>query len=216
MAHTLLYGGTFDPIHHGHLIVCQRALELLGADGVMFIPARISPHKTNHPNPASENHRLAMLELAIAGHRAFRIDGRELTRPGPSYTIDTVESLRQEFPGEHFTLLLGTDQLPKLHMWRRAEDLLADNPSGPPTVAILPRPQDNTGRLELSDALAAIAGSLGRETADRLAKFVLSTPLVDVSATDIRRRVREGRSIRYLVPEAVAAYIERQGLYRSV
>src|ERR1700743_429725 len=110
MPHTLIYGGTFDPIHHGHLIACQRAREILSADGILLIPARISPHKASR-RAASGEHRLAMIHRAIAGNPFFLADGRELLREGPSYTIDTLSALRAEDPSRRLTLLLGADQL---------------------------------------------------------------------------------------------------------
>src|SRR3954468_7146101 len=115
MAHILLYGGTFDPIHNGHLITCRRARELLNADSVLLFPARQSPHKSTRAPGASGEQRLAMIHLAIAKEPGFAVDDRELKREGPSYTVDTFRELKAERPGDRFTLLLGTDQLPKLH-----------------------------------------------------------------------------------------------------
>jgi nicotinate-nucleotide adenylyltransferase len=218
--HTLLYGGTFDPIHHGHLITCQRARELLLADSVLLIPARVSPHKTQAVATASAEHRLAMIRLAIDGIPDFAVDGRELDRPGPSYTIDTIEELHREQNGKrhHFTLLLGMDQLPKLHSWRRAGDLLnpdkTDNPLG---LAILLRSDPNANHpldSEIEEGLLAIEKSLGKGARDHVARSFLGTPRIDISATDIRDRVRRGLPIDFLVPPAVAAYIRQHGLYR--
>jgi nicotinate-nucleotide adenylyltransferase len=220
--HTLLYGGTFDPIHHGHLITCQRARELRHADRVLLIPARVSPHKTHGATgSASAEDRLAMLELAIDGLPGFAVDGRELQRPGPSYTIDTIEELRREQNGKgrHFTLLLGMDQLPKLHSWRRAGDLLnPDKTSNPLGLAILLRSDPNASHAldaEIEEGLRAIEKSLGKGARDHVARSFLGTPRIDISATDIRDRVRRGLPIDFLVPPAVAAYIREHGLYRA-
>ena len=152
-----------------------------------------------------------MLELAIAGVGHFAIDTRELVRPGPSYTADTLEELERDYPGERLTLLIGTDQLPKFHTWRRVEELLAVG--GRRDIAILPRFSET--HTDLSVALGQVAVHLGQATADRLAKAVLATPLIEISATEIRDRARRGLPIDYLVPPAVAGYIREHGLYRD-
>jgi nicotinate-nucleotide adenylyltransferase len=219
--HTLIYGGTFDPIHHGHLITCQRARELLHADRILLIPARISPHKTHGVTGASAEHRLAMIQLAIRGLPDIAVDGRELHRPGPSYTIDTIEELQREQNGKrhHFTLLLGMDQLPKLHSWRRAGDLLnQDKNANPLGLAILLRSDPNAYHpldSEIEEGLRAIEKSLGKGARDHVARSFLGTPRIDISATEIRDRVRRGMPIDFLVPPAVAAYIREHHLYRS-
>src|SRR5262249_51402546 len=140
MQHTLLYGGTFDPIHLGHLITCQRARELLKADRVLLIPAAVSPHKTGHhlKSAAAAQHRLAMLQLAVENAPHFAVDSRELNRLGPSYTADTLDQLQQENPSTRFTLLIGADQLPKFHTWVRVQDILKQTPTR--DIAILGRP----------------------------------------------------------------------------
>ena len=126
MAHMLLYGGTFDPVHHGHLITCQKAVEFPYADRIVLIPAGLSPHKSPKSSGSTSQQRLDMLQLAIAGSPHFAIDPRELLRAGPSYTADTVEELEREHPGDRLTLLIGADQLPKFpprggwrSYWRR-------------------------------------------------------------------------------------------------
>lgn len=206
MSHTLLYGGTFDPIHLGHLITCQRARELLAADQVFFIPARVSPHKT-HLESSSAEHRLAMLRLAIASNPLFAADDRELSRTGPSYTFDTLTSLKTDFPQKQFTLLIGADQLPKLHTWHRIHELLAMNP-----VAILSR----TTAEALGDVFDHITPHFSEAMLDRLKSAILKTPQIDISATEIRARVTAGLPIDYLVPPPVAAYIATHQLYRPI
>lgn len=212
MGHTLIYGGTFDPIHHGHLITCQRAREMVGADRVLFIPAWESPHKRGIRS-ASGEHRLKMVHLAIARNPFFVADGREILRGeeggGPSYTVDTVESLRHEHPGERWTLLIGADQLAKFHTWHRVRELLEML-----DVAVLGRVRSEGGNAVLEEGLAAVEKELGPEIAARLRTGVLRTPLVEVSATEIRDRVAAGLPISYLVPLGVADYIRNQGLYR--
>ncbi|HVX83655.1 MAG TPA: nicotinate-nucleotide adenylyltransferase [Phycisphaerae bacterium] len=201
--HLVLYGGTFDPIHHGHLIPAQRARELLGADRVVLLPANRSPHKLKQDPGASAAQRLEMLRLAIERAPHFGIDARELDRPGPSYTIDTIEQLRGQQGGARFTLLLGVDQLPMLHAWHRINDVLEAA-----TIALLPRPG-----IPVPD-FSAIAAHVGKAVAEGLERSVLDTPLINLSATDIRARARAGLPITFLVPAAVEAYICENALYR--
>ena len=200
MSHVLLYGGTFDPVHYGHLIPCRAAREFLRADLVLFIPAQISPPKQDQTPSASPAQRLRMLELALEGHYDFAIDPRELTRPcpPPSYTIDTIAELQRDRPHDRFTLLIGEDQLPKLHTWYRMADLLALVP-----MAVMPRQSDPAGMTIVRQHLGTLA--------ERLA--ILPTPRIDISATDIRQRVARGQPVSFLVPPAVAAFMAAERLY---
>jgi len=183
-----LFGGSFDPIHHGHLIVARVAAESLGLDEVRFMPAREQPFKRGrHAAPAAD--RAVMLELAIAGSPGFAVERAELERPGPSYTVDTLESLRAREPRAAFTLLLGADAAAELGAWHRAGEL--------PSLArivVLARP----GTPVPSSPLIAAS---------------LEVPAVDISATEIRRRARAGLPVRYWVPDAVAEYMARHRLY---
>jgi nicotinate-nucleotide adenylyltransferase len=183
-----LLGGSFDPVHHGHLIVAQVAAEALGLDELRFMPAREQPFKLGrHAAPAAD--RAAMLELAVAGAPGFAVEGAELERPGPSYTVDTLEALRAREPEAAFTLLLGADAALELDAWHRAVDLprLA-------RVAVFARPGTP---IPVSPLIGA----------------TVEVPAVEISATEIRRRVRTGRPIRYWVPDAVADYVARHRLY---
>ena len=183
-----LFGGSFDPIHHGHLIVGQVALDTLGLAGLRFVPAREQPFKRGqHGAPAEA--RAAMLDLAVAQFPAFRVERAELDRPPPSYTVDTLRTLRSREPGLEFALLLGADAAAELPGWREAEEVarLAE-------VVVFARP--------------------GTEVpSSPLIRRVVRVPSIDISATEIRRRVRDGRSIRYWVPDAVAEYVTRHRLY---
>jgi nicotinate-nucleotide adenylyltransferase len=183
-----LLGGSFDPIHHGHLIVARVAAEALGLDQIRFVPAREQPFKTGR-HGASAAARAVMLELAVAGSERFAIERAELDRSGPSYTVDTLEALRDREPQTAFTVLLGADAASELAAWHRAGDLprLA-------RIVVFARP----GTPVPSSPL--IAGSI-------------EVPAVDISATDVRRRVRAGLPVRYWVPDAVAEYIARHRLY---
>lgn len=189
-----LFGGSFDPPHVGHLIVAQDALEKLGLDRVRFVPARVSPFKTDEAPPAPAGLRLAMLRAALGDHPGFEVDGSELERDGPSYTIDTVRILAGQEPGVRWTLLLGEDQWTSFHRWRSARELAA-----------------LTRVVVLTRAGEATSGGPG----PALPHERVEVTRVDLSSTGIRARVREGRSIRYLVPDPVRALIEANGLYET-
>jgi nicotinate-nucleotide adenylyltransferase len=188
---TGLLGGSFDPVHFGHLIAADRAAEALGLERVLFVPCARQPLKAGGP-VASGAHRQAMLELAIAGHPGFAVETLELARPGPepSYTVDTLHALRDRWPGERLVLLLGADAAADLRRWRAVDEVvrLAE-------VAALTRPG-------------------APEVASGLVRYVVATPAIEISASDIRARCLAGKSIRFLVPDAVAAYIARHRLYQ--
>lgn len=186
MAPIVLFGGSFDPVHLGHLIVAERVVEALAAAEVWFVPARAQPLKEGHG--ASAEHRLAMLAAAVEGNPRFTVEPIELERAGPSYTVDTLRELGPRLTERPY-LLMGSDAARELPSWREAEvlDRLA-------TIVVYRR----TGE-------GALATPTGARTVE--------APLIEVSATDIRGRVAAGRSIRYLVPEGVRAYIARHGLY---
>jgi nicotinate-nucleotide adenylyltransferase len=184
-----LFGGSFDPVHCGHLMVAQQVLELEGLDEIVFVPAGRSPHKSRVA--ASARHRLAMLRLARRSNAAFRISDFELARRGPSYTIDTVRHFAALW-GERPRLLLGGDALLDLPSWRESAAL---------------------GR----EARFIVYARPGAETAAARAR-ALGAPYHDVglsslSSRDLRRSLRRGASLRYQIPDAVRAYIGRHGLY---
>ena len=186
-----LFGGSFDPVHIGHLVAAEAAGEALGAT-VRFLPAREQPFK-HAAHVATAEQRACMLELAVAGNSRLGVERIELGLPPPSYTVRTLRALatRDPRPGNRYTLLLGADAARDLGAWYEVEGLpeLAD-------VVVFARP----------------GTTLPRHPAIRR---VVEVPAIDVSATMIRARVREGRSIRYLVPEAVREYIAAHGLYRE-
>jgi len=183
-----LLGGSFDPVHHGHLIVAQVAAEALGLDQLRFVPAREQPFKRGrHAAPAAD--RAAMLDLAVAGTPGFGVERAELERPNPSYTVETLQTLRSREPGVEFTLLLGADAAVELSAWHRAGEL-----PGLARIVVFARPGTPVPASPL------IAASV-------------EVPAVEISATEIRRRVRAGLPIRYWVPEAVAEYVVRHRLY---
>ena len=183
-----LYGGTFDPIHHGHLILAREAVEQLALDRVIFIPAGISPHKLAR-TPAPAALRRAMVAAAIAGEPCFALDDGELHCPGPSFSIDTVERIAAEFPGARLHYLIGADNLRELHTWRRFDDL----------------------RRIVQFVVFGRSEAAGNEAYD----FPVIARRIDISATDIRARVARGASIRYLTPEPVRSIIAEHHLYQE-
>ena len=179
-----LFGGSFDPIHHGHLIAAQVALEGLGLSELRFVPARQQPFKhAGHGAPGDD--RAAMIEQAIAEEPRFSLERCELNRPGPSFTVDTLRHLRAREPGAEFVLLIGSDAAADLPKWREADAIpeLA-------TVVVFER------------AGTPVAGH-----------SAVRVPAIEISATAIRRRVREGRSVRWWLPAQVADYIAARRLY---
>ena len=187
-----IFGGSFDPVHLGHLILAEAALEELDLDRIIFIPAGVSPFKQDRPPGASPEQRLAMLRLATAGEPRFSVDDRELHRLGPSYAIDTVRSLMGDYPGVRFLFLIGADNLSDLPRWHEADELmrLVD-------FAVFDR----------EDSGASLVGESGLPVVRRR---------IDISSTEIRQRVTVGLSIRFMVPEQVYDYIMTQAPYRPV
>jgi len=178
-----IYGGSFDPVHHGHLILARFALEKFVLEKIIFVPTRLSPHK--NASVATAEARLQMLRSATEGEPQFAVDDCELQRDPPSYTIDTVEKIRQKYPNAHLFLLIGDDNLAGLSSWRGFDELRKIV-----TLIILQRAVSPVTHEYLS--------------VDR--RF-------DISATEIRARIASARSIRYLVPGAVEQIIRRHGLY---
>lgn len=206
-----LLGGSFNPIHMGHLVVAEEARQRLGLERVLFVPALVSPHKLGKPLAPAED-RLRMVQLAIADNPAFEATDLELCRGEPSYSIDTVQQLREQSGGEwdiHF--LVGADTLAELPAWHRIGEL-ADLCK----FVVFSRPEERgAGTPRPQDALEPLRTALRDDQVAAIAARRIEIPLIGVSSTDIRRRVREGVSIRYLVPEAVRCTIVAKGLYRQ-
>ncbi|NIR61290.1 MAG: nicotinate-nucleotide adenylyltransferase [Gammaproteobacteria bacterium] len=204
-----LFGGTFDPVHFGHLRPALEVLEALALEEVRFVPARVPPHRVV-PAAAAED-RLRMLELALEGVRGFRVDRRELERDGPSYTVDTLRSLRGEVGDRPLVLIMGTDAFSGLAQWHRWTELI-----GLAHIAVACRPgatAPQTGPLaEWTTTRRVDAPSDLRGTPAGRMLFVEVTQL-EIAATDIRARVARGASPRYLLPQDVADYIKARGLY---
>lgn len=195
-----VFGGTFDPIHMGHLVVAEEAREQLGLDEVVFVPAG-EPWFKADMRITDAGHRFAMVELAVASNPAFLTSDLEMVRSGPSYSVDTLELLHKSLgDAVELFVVLGADALADLARWHKPKRILELA-----TVVGVARPS------HLSVDLQQMATDL-ESSEDRLK--LLRGPLTEVSGTEIRRRVREGLSIRYLVPEPVEAYLQEHMLYR--
>jgi nicotinate-nucleotide adenylyltransferase len=193
-----IFGGTFNPPHLGHLVCAQEAYIQLRLDRVMLMPARIPPHKPVDDEPGVE-HRLELCRLAVEGDDRFSVSDLEAQRDGPSYTIDTLRELHNQEPDTELFLIVGGDIAAGLPQWREPEAVLELA-----TLAVARR--RGTSRSRVSGALHELRG------AERAEFFRM--PRIGISSTFVRRRVRARQPIRYIVPDAVDRYIEREGLYR--
>jgi len=190
-----LFGGRFDPPHLGHLLLAEQAREALALDEVRFLPAGDPPHKGVQA-PAAD--RVTMTRLATDDHPDFRVDDREVRRVGPSYAIDSVEELRRERPDAELWSLIGADAYAEIATWHRAEAFVRSA-----TVVVVPRP--GTAHADL-DHLDEPFRSAARR---------LDIVPCGLSSTLLRRRIRQGRSLRYLTPDAVARYLHARRLYAA-
>ncbi len=206
-----VFGGTFDPIHFGHLRPALELLQQLQLDEVRFIPSRNPPHRDT-PSATSKQ-RLQMVRVAVAGVAGFRVDTRELDRDGPSFMVDTLKSLRAEFPQTRLCLLLGMDALLGFQRWHRWQEILelahlvgAHRPGWTP-----PRQGEFATLMESQRAVNTA------ELERKAAGLILLQPVtqLEISATAIRALVAAGASARFLLPDAVGELIEREAIYRS-
>ena len=196
-----LLGGTFDPVHMGHLLLAQEVALRLEVDEVWFIPAGVPWMKQGTPIADAEDRR-RMVEIAIADNPRFHLSTVELDRPGETYTVDTLEELRAGSMSDgELLVVMGVDTLQRLHEWKAPARLLE---LAKVVVALRP----GHGELDLSHLEA-----LHLNVKDRV--MPVPMPLIEISGTELRRRVQVGEPVRYLVPDAVAAYIEERGLYRG-
>ena len=193
-------GGSFDPLHYGHLILAEQMRQEADLDLVLLVPAYVNPFKESVP-PAEGKHRLAMLELATADHPFFEISDIELQREGPSYTADTLMQLKAEqYPDDELLFIMGTDSFYKLEEWHKAEELINN-------FGFLIGMRKGYDEQQLKDAEARLA-----------AKYPLKAdyfriPDLEISSSDIKERIRDGKSVRFLLPDSVIAYIDEHELY---
>lgn len=196
-----IFGGTFDPVHLGHLILAEQCREQGELDQVLFIPAARPPHKLDRVLTPF-HHRFEMLELAIAGNTAFRVSRIEEDRPGPSFTVHTLEALTQEQPSAELCLIMGADTLVDLQHWyqpRRVVEFAS--------LLVVARPGTDVMSME------SLKASLSLPDSAKLALRLVTMPLVEISSSAIRQRIPQGRSVRYEVPRAVEVFIRERKLY---
>jgi nicotinate-nucleotide adenylyltransferase len=204
-------GGTFDPLHYGHLRAAEVARERGSLDKVIFVPAATPPHKTDEPI-ADAHHRTRMVELALRGETEFELSRIEVERGGPSYTIDTLTELSERSPQASWFFITGTDAFVEIRTWHRWEELL-DNDS----FIVHERPGCSIDRVmavvpeALCDRVRELPMGRALGTGPRI--LLLRDTMLDVSSTEIRRILREGRTIRFLVPDAVEDYLRECRLY---
>jgi nicotinate-nucleotide adenylyltransferase len=192
----LWFGGSFNPIHFGHLICARSVAESAGFDRVILVPGRQPPHKSADTSLVAPHHRLKMCQLAVAGDLFFQVDDLELNRDGPSYTIDTARQLRARGEAE-IAWLIGADMANLLPRWHDPAGLMAEM-----RFVLMARPG------WIFD-WSSLPGDM-----QKLRSSVVTAPLLDISSTALRDRLAKGQSIRYLTPEAVVDYIQREGLYK--
>lgn len=202
MARIGIFGGSFDPIHLGHLLLAQDAMDELHLDRVVFVPVKHSPLKKNNPE-ASDADRVAMVELAIADMPQFSVSDIEIVRDGISYTVDTLEALKDEFPDDTLVFLAGMDSLRTLHLWKeplKILDMCEFVTYQRPGIDKACKPDELNLPLDLSE---------------KLINNVMKGRLCEISSSEIRLRVAKNQNIRYLVYDSVAKYIADNGLYRT-
>jgi nicotinate-nucleotide adenylyltransferase len=195
-----ILGGTFNPIHLGHLIIAQDAMEQVGLDRVKFIPSATPPHKTPDHLVAAK-HRLRMVKLAIRGNERFEADDMEIKRAGKSYSVDTLTTLRRRHPQSEFYFIIGSDSLRELHLWRDISGLAKLC-----TFVTVARPgfkPEHALKAKVDPALVR-----------KIQRHIIHAHLCDIASRDIRARVARRQPIHYLVPDAVGRYIARHKLYR--
>lgn len=198
-----IFGGTFDPVHLGHLIVAEQCREQAGLDQVWFVPAARPPHKQGGTlTPFAQ--RVEMLALAVAGNKAFHVCEIEKDRPGPSYTADTLTEIARLHPELELSFILGSDSLSDLPLWRDPLRIFALA-----RLLVVARPGSPIRPLD------EVMAGLARDHWEYRSQ-VVQVPLIDIASRDLRNRMAEGRGIRYLVPRAVEVYIREKQLYRAL
>ncbi len=196
-----IFGGSFDPVHMGHLLMAECCREHCRLDRVRFIPTAVSPHKVEtHPAPAAA--RLEMLKLAVQGHAAFEVSDEEIRRGGVSFTVDTLRRTHAALPEGELFFLMGSDTLAEFDSWKSPAEIcqLAQ-------LVVVSRPGSPPPNFEV------LAPLVTRRRIEEMQAYQVRMPQIDISSTEIRGRVATGRSIRFQVPRAVEKYIEAQRLY---
>lgn len=212
--HIAIIGGTFNPIHYGHLRIAEEVREALSLDNVLFIPTFQPPHKDDGSIIPPE-HRLEMVRLATRRNPFFEVSDMEIKRRGRSYSVETLRALRKENPGFEWSFIIGTDSFNDIATWCEYEELFRLT-----NFVVVPRPGHPVKKIEEVLSVELTRGfwydrnkGVYLNPSGRFVAY-LETTRLDISASVIRRLVKEGRSIRYLLPQAVEEYIKREGLYR--
>ncbi|MEX2138971.1 MAG: nicotinate-nucleotide adenylyltransferase [Pirellulales bacterium] len=198
-----VYGGSFDPVHFGHLLVAENCREQRKLDEVWFIPAATSPHK-QHATPADAHHRVEMLHLAVGGHEPFRVSTVEIDRGGVSYTVDTLEQMYAEEPNRELFLILGADALEDLPTWK-----------DPQRICQLALPLVVCRAYAPDPDFSVLVNVMSHDRIAAAQAAQVTMAPIGIASSDIRRRVAGERSIRFRTPRAVEKYIETHGLYRQ-
>ncbi len=196
-----VFGGSFDPIHQGHLILAEQCREQAGLDAVWFVPCALSPDKERGAQ-GTDRQRIEMIELAIAGHPAFQLARIEIDRGGVSYTVDTLKAIRELHADDELFLLLGADSLDNFDTWREPSEIcqLA-------IPLVVGRP--NAKEVDLS----VLKKHVDSQRYESFCRHSIVSPLIDIQSRQIRKKIEKQQSIRYLTPRAVEKYIETQKLY---
>lgn len=196
-----IFGGTFDPVHMGHLILAEQCRDQAKLDEVWFLPSYQPPHKQGQPVTRFEQ-RCDMLELAVAGQPAFKVERIEKELPPPSYTAETLAELHRRHPDHEFSLLMGSDGLPDLPGWYEPRKVLALA-----SLVVVPRPGV---MLWTADRLAA---ALGLSDSSGVRMRFVACPMIEIASRELRRAMHDGMSIRYMVPRSVEEYVRERKLY---
>ena len=195
-----IFGGTFDPVHMGHMIIGEQVMDELGLDRVVFVPGGIPPHKEASSVRASAEDRLALVQAAVSGNERFSVDRVEIDAGRAMHSVETVQILKERSPRDEWFFVTGADEVSNLLTWKDPDQLLEEV-----VMVAATRPGYDLSRLDhLEDGL---------QNFDRI--FPVECSRVDISATNIRRRMLQGKSVRYLVPDGVHEIIEEKGLYRG-
>jgi nicotinate-nucleotide adenylyltransferase len=198
-----VYGGSFDPVHFGHLLVAENCREQRKLDEVWFIPAAMSPHK-QHAAPADARHRVEMLQLAVGGHEPFRVSTVEIDRGGVSYTVDTLEALHVEDPTREMFLIIGADALEDLPTW-----------NDPQRICELALPLVVCRAYAPDPDFSVLVNLMSHDRIAAVQAAQVNMAPIGIASSDIRRRIASGKSIRFRTPRAVEKYIETHALYRQ-
>jgi nicotinate-nucleotide adenylyltransferase len=198
-----IFGGSFDPVHIGHLWIAEAALESLALTEIRWVPAAVSPLKRRGP-VASDEHRLQMLQLAVSGCQNYIVDDREIRRGDVSYTVDTMDELRAEFPQAELLMVIGSDSLATISQWHDARRLLQH---------ALPAVVQRGGEEEPD--FSVLEGVVDQDRIDEIRQHVIPMPSIEISSREMRSRVAHDRSIRFRTTRAVEAFIQAEGIYRS-